>query len=42
MDDFPSIEIIIQNITKLNTIPMVDSLQTNTIEFSPYDLRMKM
>jgi hypothetical protein len=42
MDDYPSIEIINQNVTKSNTILMVDSLQTNTIECSPYDLHLKM
>jgi hypothetical protein len=41
MHVFPFIKIINQNTTKWNISSMVDSLQSNTIEFNPYDLTLE-
>jgi len=41
MHVFPFIKIINWNTTKWNINPIVDSLQSNTIEFNPYDLALE-
>jgi hypothetical protein len=41
MHVFPFIKIINRNTAKWNISSMVDSLQSNTIEFNPYDLALE-